>query len=177
MEQNKDSFTKQTRDSFTKQTRDSLTKQTREDELLLLREWLAIQAPDRTFTWTQIERETGCQMDKGGKLRFYHAAGYEGIEYTTLKGDGVLLAGPVNGAAIVGERIQKVCRTTRRAEKAAQIISNDYLLEMHPTDQRKMVQMNTMLSTMILASKPQKTRSEPVQMPQRRDYIPSLFSN
>jgi hypothetical protein len=106
---------------------------------LILKEWLTEKSkthPGQLFSYDAIEYETGVKMDSKGKARLRQSAKYVNVEFATIHGHGIEIAGAHNGMEIVGRHLVKIDRATRRAEKSVKNITDKYFLEMSEDDKK-----------------------------------------
>ena len=112
----------------------------------------AINRAGQKISYDEITDSTGIEMNQKGKGYLRNAAKYCGVEYSSIPKYGIEIAGPENSTDIMGGRLVRIDRATRRAETASKNISNRYLSEMSEDDRKSIIMIASVLGAVRAAA-------------------------
>ena len=87
------------------------------DETLAIRDFIETAPLGATIPYLTIESQTGVKMNTQGKQKLRSACNSLHIEYTCIRGDGIVLMSPENADQMVSHRLIRIDNAVRRGEK------------------------------------------------------------
>lgn len=129
------------------------------EQSITLSDYLLLQPKGALLSYTQIESDTGVKMDDQGKSYLRTALKRSKIEYTPIKGHGIELACVDNAMGIVGQKLNRVSSSIKRAEKTHLNIKSQFYNELSDEDKQNSMMIGIAFATMNHLAKESKSRT------------------
>lgn len=118
-------------------------------ETLLLENIFSSATPGEFFSYSQLQQLTGVKMDNRGKSFMRSALNRQKMEYETVMGKGIKVLSAQNAMNIVGHRVIKIDKATKRAYKTTKRVTAKVFDELPEHEQKKLTFTGAALGTIL----------------------------
>lgn len=105
-----------------------------------------------SMNYHDIQRATGVLLDANGKAKLRRALKRAQREYSCIHGTGIRLADAESCMPILSNRIRKIDRTVRRADKSQKLLQQQFFASLSADDQRKILFAGAVFGAIRLAA-------------------------
>jgi hypothetical protein len=122
------------------------------EKTLKIQNFLETLDKGKIISYEELSFKTGVPMDKKGKTYLRSALSRAKIEYSVVHGEGIELASPTNTIRFVGNRLIKVDKAVKRAEKTQKNLINDFFNNLPPEEQKQILYIGAVFGAIRVAS-------------------------
>jgi len=122
------------------------------EDTLKIQEFLMKCKAGEEISYDKLQHETGVEMDNSGKQKITSALRRAKLEHSTIRGYGIKLADAKSTMPILSNKVIKIDRAVRRAEKTHKNLEIQFFSSLNKDEQQKVLYIGAVFGAIRVAA-------------------------